>query len=116
MTTTSFNNIIQSGKGPPANEQDVGCVDLNILLIGMLTSALRWHIANRTFQNFQQSLLHTFPGNISGDLNVLRLAPDLIDFIHIDDPAFSSFHIVVRILQKTQDNIFHVIANITGLG
>ncbi|MNV39373.1 hypothetical protein D3C71_1309500 [compost metagenome] len=82
----------------------------------MLASALRRNRCNRSFQNFQQRLLNTFARNVARDGRVLGLAGHFIDFIDIDDAALGFFHIVISSLNKLQENVLYVFADVTGLG
>ena len=52
--------LIQTVEGTAADEQDVGGVDLDELLLRMLAAALRENIAHSTLQDLQQGLLHAF--------------------------------------------------------
>ena len=49
-------------------------------------------------------------------LNVVGLAADLIDLVDVNDADLGPFHVVVRILQQTQDDVLHVFADIAGFG
>ena len=91
-------------------------IQLDELLVGMLTPALGGHIGYGTLQNLQQSLLYTLAGNITGDRCVFTLAGDFIDLIHIDNAPLRQLHIEVRRLQKTQENVLHIVTHIAGLG
>jgi hypothetical protein len=75
---------------------------------------LRRNIANGTFQDFQERLLHTFTGNIARERNVLGLARDLVDFIDVNDAALSAFDVVISVLQQPQNNVLHVFADVAG--
>jgi hypothetical protein len=68
------------------------------------------------FDNLEQGLLNPFSGNVPGNGGVVRFAGDLVDFVDVDDPALGLFHIVVGILQQRQDDVFHILAHIAGLG
>jgi hypothetical protein len=70
----------------------------------------RWSL-----DDFQQGLLNPFSGYVPGDGGVVRFAGDLVDFVDVDDAALGFFHVVVGILQQRQDDVFHILAHITGL-
>ncbi len=76
------NNAI---KGAAADEENVGGVDVDGLLLGVLPAALGRNAGHRAFQDFQQRLLHALAADVPGDGLVLRLSGDLIDFIDVDD-------------------------------
>ena len=82
----------------------------------MLPPTLRRNVGNGAFQNLQQRLLHAFAGNIASDGRVLVLAPDLVDFIDVDDPGLRPTHISIRRLQQFEDDVLNVLADIAGLG
>ena len=50
--------LSKSGKRTATNEQDVAGIDLQELLLRMLSPTLRGYRGDRTFDKFQQSLLH----------------------------------------------------------
>ena len=50
-------------------------------------------------KNFQQRLLDAFSGDIARNADILCLAPDLVDFIDVDDAHLGALDIVVGILQ-----------------
>ena len=81
----------------------------------MLPPALRRHIANRPLQHLQQGLLHSLARHIPRDTHILRLLPDLVDLINVDDPHLRSPHIEIRRLQQPQHNVLHVLTHITSL-
>ena len=87
-------NLVQAHKGASTNKQNFVGAHLNVLLMGVLATALRWHVANRPLQNLEQRLLHTFPAHISGNRHVLRLAPDFVDFVNVNNPDLCALHVV----------------------
>ena len=111
-----FDRLGDAVKGTAQNEQDIGGVDLNELLLGVLPSAVGRHVGDRSFQDLQQRLLHALAADIPGNGWIFAAAGDLIDLIHIDDPPLRPFHVVVRRLNEPQENVFHILAHISGLG
>ena len=49
---TGVDNLLKTVERAAADEENVGCIDLNKLLVGVLPSALRRHRGNRALQNF----------------------------------------------------------------
>src|SRR5689334_567297 len=86
-----LNDALQTDKSAATNKENASRVDANVLLLWMLAPALRRHIANRAFQDLQQSLLHSFAGNIAGDGNVFRFAGYFVDLINVNDAALRPF-------------------------
>ena len=80
----------------------------------MLSSALRRNGRRRAFQNFQQRLLHAFPGYVSRNGYVFGLLCNFIDFINIDNPMLRTLDIVIRSLNNLQQYILHVFTDIAG--
>ena len=67
VSQTTLDNFFQSDEGATANEKNVRRVDGKEFLVRMFASALRRHVCNCSFQNFQQRLLHAFAGDIASD-------------------------------------------------
>ena len=109
----ALNVLVQSIKGTAADEEDVGGIDLDELLLRVLAATLR---RDRAFQDLQQRLLHALAAHIAGDGRVLAFAGDLVDLIDIDDADLSLLHVEIRCLQELEQDVLHVLANITGLG
>ena len=86
-------------EGATTDKQDVPRVYMNILLIRMLTSTLGRHIHNRTLQQFQKSLLHTFATDITGDGWIIALTGYLVNLVDEHDTTLGSLHIVISHLQ-----------------
>ena len=82
----------------------------------MLASALRRDVGDRALDDLQKRLLDTLAGDIAGDGGVLRLAGDLVDLVDIDDAALGQLHVEIRSLQKSEQDVFDVLAHIAGLG
>ena len=89
---------------------------MDIVLVWMLTSTLWWHIYHSTFQEFQQTLLHTFTTYIAGDRRVIALTCYLINFINKDDTALGSLNIIVRNLQQAAQDALYILAHIACFG
>ena len=71
--------LVQTVKGTAADEQDVGGVDLDELLLRVLAAALRRHVADSSLQDLQQCLLYALAAHIASDGGVFALAGDLVD-------------------------------------
>src|SRR5690606_8402485 len=113
---TRTDNLVETGKGTATDEQDVGGVHLQELLLRMLAPALRRHGSHRSLDQFKQRLLHAFAADIAGDRRVVGLARNLVDLVDIDDALLRLLDIVVALLQQFLDDVFHVLADITGFG
>ena len=110
---TVLDDLFQSFKCSAADKEDVCGIDLKQFLMRMLSSSLRRNRSNRTLQDFQQCLLHTFTGHISGDRCILRFSCDLVDLININDTMLCFLDIIICCLNNLQQNILHVLADIS---
>ena len=114
--TALLDDLVEAGECAAADEQHVLGIDLQELLLRVLAAALRRHRCDGTLDQLQQSLLHAFAGNVTGDRSVFRLAGDLVDFIDVDDAGLRFFDIVIAFLQELLDDVLDVLADIAGLG
>ncbi len=71
---------------------------------------------DRALQDLQQGLLHPLAADVPGDGGVFRLAGDLVDLVDVDDAALGPLHVEVRGLDQLEQDVFHVLAHIAGLG
>jgi hypothetical protein len=81
----------------------------------MLSSALGWYIGDGSFEHFEQSLLNTFSGYISGDRNILAGFANLIDLVDVEDATLCGIDIEVRCVEKLQKKVFDILSNISSL-
>ncbi len=81
----------------------------------MLAAALRRHVGDGPFQDFQQRLLHAFPGDVARDRRILVLAADLVDFVDVDDPGLGAAHVAIGGLEQLEDDVLHILADIARL-
>ena len=82
----------------------------------MLASTLGRDVGHGAFDDFQKSLLHAFAGYVAGNGRTVGLAGNLVDFINIDNALAGGVKIIVGILEKLHQNVFHVLAYVTGFG
>jgi hypothetical protein len=82
-----LDDAVEVGERAAADEQDVGGVDREELLVGVLAPALRRHAGDRALQDLQQRLLHALAGHVACDRRVVRLARDLVHLVDVDDPV-----------------------------
>ncbi len=107
---------LQTVERAAADEQHVGGVDLNELLVRMLASALRRNVGGRAFENLEQRLLHAFARDVAGDRRVLALARDLVDLVDVDDALLGALDVVVGGLDELEQNVLDVFADVAGFG
>ena len=116
LADAGADNVVQAVEGPPADEQDVGGVHLDELLLGVFAAALGGDARHGALDDLQQGLLHPFPGDVPGDGGAVALPGDLVHFVDIDDAPGGLLHVVVRRLEEVQDDVFHVLAHVARLG
>ena len=109
-------DLFQAGERARHDEQHVGGVDLDELLMRMLAAALRGHGGLGALEDLQQRLLHTLAGDVAGDRRVLALAGDLVDLVDVDDAGLGALDVVVGGLDQLEQNVLDVLADIAGLG
>ena len=110
------NDVLEAAECATKDEQHVGGVDLDELLVRVLASTLRRHRSHRALKNLQQRLLHALARNVPGNRRILRLARYLVDLVDVDDASLRLVHVVVGGLQQLEEDVLHVFANVTGLG
>src|SRR5215831_5480829 len=98
-----LDDVLQPHERAAADEQDVGGVDLQELLLRVLAAALGRDVADGAFQDLEQRLLHALARDVAGDAGVVALACDLVD-------------LVVGVLQQVDDDVLDVLAHVAGLG
>src|SRR5262249_26366942 len=109
-------DVVEPDEGATADEQDVGGVDLQELLLGVLAAALRRHARGRALDDLQEGLLDTLARNVSGDGRIVTLAGDLVDLVDVDDAALALLDVVVGVLEEREDDVLDVLADVARLG
>lgn len=90
-----LDDLLESFECTAADKEDIRRINLNKLLMRMLSSALRRNGSYSSLQDFQQCLLYTLAGNISCDRSVFGFSCDFIDLIDVDDAVLSALDIIV---------------------
>src|SRR3546814_18988433 len=112
--TTLFRS--QPVEGAAHVEQDVGGVDLDEVLVGMLAAALGRHRGHRALDELEQRLLHHFAGHVAGDGRVVGLARALVYFAVLDDAGLGLFELVVAVRLNLPADVNDVVTPIISLG
>ena len=111
-----LDDVVQPHERPAADEQDVGGVHLQELLLGMLASALGGYVADGALQDLQQRLLNPLARDVAGDGRVLALAGDLVDLVDVDDAPLRLLDVVIGVLQQVDDDVLDILAHVARLG
>ena len=109
-------DLFESDKCSAADEEDVAGVYLDVLLLGMLSSALWGHVGGGAFEHFQQGLLYAFAGDVSGDGDVLACLADFVYFVDVKDAALGGFDIEIGGVEELEQQILDVFADVAGFG
>src|SRR6266403_1015879 len=109
-------DLLEAVEGAAADEQDVGGIDLDEVLVRMLAAALRRHRGDGALDQLQQRLLHALARHVPGNRGVIRLARDLVDLVDVDDAALRLVDVVVAVLEQLLDDVLHVLADVARLG
>ena len=79
----------------------------------MFSPALRRNACNRSFQDFQECLLHTFAGYVPGNGHILGFFRNFINFIYINNSILRSLNIPVCCLDDLQQDILYILTHIS---
>ena len=112
----ALDDLVDAGERTAADEQDVGGVDLDELLVRVLAPALGRHRGGGALEDLQQRLLHALAGDVTGDRRVLALAGDLVDLVDVDDAGLGLLDVVVGGLDQLEEDVLDVLADVAGLG
>ncbi len=82
----------------------------------VLASALRGDVRHGTLQKLQSACCTPSPETSRVMEVFLALAGNLIYLINVDYAALGALHIKIRRLKELEDDVFHVLADITGFG
>src|SRR6185295_14061625 len=115
-TEPALDDLVQPSEGAAADEEDVGGVDLQELLLRVLASALGRDVRDRALDDLEERLLHALARDVTGDARVLGLARDLVDLVDVDDAPLSALDVVVGGLEQVDDDVLDVLAHVAGLG
>src|SRR5690606_32043286 len=107
-----LDDLLQTGERPADDEQHVGGVDLDELLVRVLAAALRGHGGRGALQDLEQRLLDPLAGDVAGDGRVLRLARDLVDLVDVDDAALGLLDVEVGGLDELQQDVLDILTDI----
>src|SRR5581483_3614826 len=98
-------DLLQTRECTAANEQDVGSVHLQELLLWMLPAALRRYRGDSALNQLQQRLLHAFAGHVASNRRVVGLTRDLVDLVDVHNTGLRLLDVVVTLLQQLLDDV-----------
>ena len=109
-------DVRQTHERTAQDEQDVGGVDMDKLLLRMLTAALRRHGCLGPLDDLEQRLLNTFARHVARDGKVLGLTGHLVDLVDVDDADLGSLDIEISCRDELEQDVLDVLADIAGFG
>jgi hypothetical protein len=109
-------DALQTGEGSRHDEQHVGGVDLDELLMRVLAATLRRNRRLRALEDLQQCLLHALARHVARDRRVLALASNLVDLVDVDDAGLCAFDVIVSGLNQLEQNVLDILADVPRLG
>ena len=116
MADAALDDLLEVRERAAADEQHVGGVDREELLVRVLAPALRRHRGHRALEDLEQRLLHALAGHVARDRRVVRLARDLVDLVDVDDPGLGLLDVEVGGLDQLEQDVLDVLAHVAGLG
>ena len=111
-----LDDVLDASKGTAADEQDVGRVDLQEVLLRVLATTLGRDRGDRALEDLEQRLLDALTGHVARDRGVVTLARDLVDLVDVDDAALGLLHVVVGVLKQRDDDVLDVLTDVARLG
>src|SRR5450830_16437 len=112
----ALDDLLEAGEGAATDEEDVGGVDGEKLLVGVLAPALRRHARHGALEDLEQGLLHALARHVAGDRRVVGLARDLVDLVDVDDAGLGALEVEVGGLDELEQDVLDVLADVPGLG
>src|SRR6185369_9593617 len=107
-------DVVEAHERPTADEQDVGRVDLEELLLRVLSPPLGRDAGRGALDDLEERLLHAFARDVARDRGVVPLARDLVDLVDVDDAALALLDVVVGVLEQREDDVLDVLADVAG--
>ena len=116
LADAALDDRLEAGERSAEDEQHVGGVDRDELLVRVLAATLRRHRRLRAFEDLEQRLLHALTRHVAGDRRVLALAGDLVDLVDVDDAGLGPLGVEVGGLDQLEEDVLDVLADVAGLG
>ncbi len=82
----------------------------------MLAPALRRHAGHRPLQDLQQPLLDALARHVARDGYVFHPPRHLVDLVNVHNAQLGAGDVAVRRPDQAQQDVFHVLAHVAGLG
>ena len=82
----------------------------------MLTATGGRNACHRALKDLKQRLLNAFARNVAGNGEVLGLAGDLVDLVHVDNANLRALDITIGGVDELEQDVLHILAHVSGLG
>ena len=112
LADAPLDDLLEAGEGAAADEQHVGRVDGEELLVRVLAPALRRHAGHRALEDLEQRLLHALARDVARDRRVVGLARDLVDLVDVDDAGLGALDVEVGRLDELEQDVLDVFADV----
>ena len=99
-----------------ADEQNVACIYMYVVLVRMLASSLWRHVDYRSLKKFEHTLLYTFTAYVSCNAWVVSLTCYLVYLVDKYYATFCSFKVVVCNLKQSCEDALYILTHIACLG
>src|ERR1019366_8598034 len=74
LTRAPLDDLLETDERAAADEEDVGRVDLQEILLRVLSAALGRHVGDGALDDLEERLLHALARDVAGDAGVIALA------------------------------------------
>ena len=82
----------------------------------MLAAAGGRNAGHRALKNLKQRLLNSLARDIAGNREVLGLAGNLVDLVHVDDAHLRALNVAIGSVDELEQDVLNVLANVASLG
>lgn len=106
--------MVEAVKCAHGDEQNIGSIDFDQRLLGMLATALGHDPYPATLDDLEEALLDTFARDVASDIDGGILGGELVNLVEADDSQFGHRDIVVASLEQAGNAVFDIVAHIAG--
>src|SRR5262249_20633635 len=108
LTDAATHDVFQPVEGAGADEQDVGRVDLDQLLLRAIARPVGSDGRVLAFEDLEQRLLHALAADVPRDRRTAAFARDLVDLVDADDAALGLLDVAAGVAIERLDHALDV--------
>ena len=82
----------------------------------MFAAAGGRNAGHRALKNLKQRLLNALARNIAGNGEILGLAGNLVNLVHVDNANLRALNVAIGSVDELEKDVLHVLAHVAGLG